>query len=106
MNELFPLICREVPPYYTIGLFFLDAFTIPLNWVATINYAYLLAPPDLVATMTSVVNVLAYILGLAKQTHYRIRLFFVCGVALRSMMTIFSFSYCSAPFSTATVLDR
>ena len=52
----------EVPPYYAIGLFSLDLFTMGLGWIAIIMYAYTIAPPDLVATMTAVVNTLMFVI--------------------------------------------
>jgi hypothetical protein len=51
-----------MPPYYYIALSGMDFFTICTSWVATITYAGLLAPPDLVATMTAMVNTLQFIL--------------------------------------------
>ena len=53
---------REVPPYYAIGLFSLDLFTLGLGWISIIMYAYIIAPPDLVATMTAVVNTLMFVI--------------------------------------------
>ena len=37
-------------------------FTGGLGWIAVIMYAYIIAPPDLVATMTAVVNTLMFVI--------------------------------------------
>ena len=56
-------IVESAPPYYAFGLFVLDFSNYGLAWIATITYGYKIAPPNLAATMASIVNMMQYVLG-------------------------------------------
>ena len=54
---------ESAPPYYAFGLFVLDFSNFGLAWIAAITYGYKIAPPNLAATMASIVNMMQYVLG-------------------------------------------
>ena len=60
------------PPNFALGLSALNFNLWSFGWVAIINYAYSLAPPHLMGTMTAVVNVFMLVLCMQQLTTYRV----------------------------------
>ena len=57
------MFSSQSPPWYALGLATLDAVCWCLGWNATVHYGYTIAPPDLVATMTSSVATIEWVIG-------------------------------------------
>lgn len=55
--------CSQSPPYYAVALAFLDSFISAIPWVATLQYGYRIAPPDLVATMAACISTVEFIIS-------------------------------------------
>ena len=54
---------RASPPYYSVLLFSLDFATNAIPEVGKVNYAFRIAPPDLIATTIGVASVFTYTVG-------------------------------------------
>ena len=84
---------ESAPPYYAFGLFVLDFSNFGLAWIAAITYGYKIAPPNLAATMASIVNMMQYVLGLLSITCTNICITPYAGPEFILWITLTAMSY-------------
>ena len=58
-----PPKCSQSPPTFILYMAPLDAWVYTVSWLAVIKLAYRIAPPDLIGTMSAIVNVLLWTVG-------------------------------------------
>lgn len=63
LREMLILVRSQTPPYYAFALHALDCITWTCSFIATIYYAYTVAPLDLIGTMTASINTIEFIIG-------------------------------------------
>ena len=61
---------RQNPPYFAIALHALNCICNVVQFTATIYYTYKIAPPNLLATMTTTFCAIDYVLGTQKSQHF------------------------------------
>ena len=54
---------QQRPPYYALALHALDFTMWSFSWVAIVDYGYLVTPPTIAATMTSVIQISEFIIA-------------------------------------------
>ena len=86
------LSSRASPPYYSVLLYSLDIVTIAIPLVGKMFYAYMIAPPDLIATTVAVAGVFLWTAGKGAGS-------FVGG-QLTELLEITQVFFCTAIFGT------